>query len=109
MKHIAEITKDNFDKEVANAKLPVIIDFWAEWCMPCKILSPVIDEAAEDFAGKITVGKINVDEDAELASELMVMNIPTLVFFKDGKEVGRSVGILSKRELLKKIEEAFDE
>ncbi|MFH0840107.1 MAG: thioredoxin [Candidatus Omnitrophota bacterium] len=109
MEHIRDITKDNFDKEVVKAKLPVIIDFWAEWCMPCKMLSPVIDEVAKEFAGKLRIGKINVDEDAELASELMVMNIPTLLFFKDGREVKRAVGVLSKKELLKKIDEAFSE
>ncbi len=109
MECAVEITKDNFNKEVVKAKLPVIIDFWAEWCMPCKTISPTVNEVAEEFRGKITVGKINVDENTELAADLMVMNIPTLVFFKDGVEIERAVGILSKKELLKKIYEAFGE
>lgn len=109
MEHIVKITKDNFNKEVVKSKLPVIVDFWAEWCMPCKAISPVIDEIAGEFYGRFTVAKINVDEDAELAADLMVMNIPTLVFFKDGREINRAVGALSKKEILKKINEAFSE
>ncbi len=109
MKHIVEVTKNNFNKEVVRTKSPVIIDFWAEWCMPCKMISPVIDEVAKELSGKLKIGKVNVDEDAELASDLMVMNIPTLLFFKDGKEAGRVVGVVSKKELLEKIDEVFGE
>jgi len=109
MKHIIEVTGKNFKEEITKSKTPVIVDFWAEWCMPCKMIFPVIDEAAKEFAGKIKIGKVNVDENTELATELTVMNIPTLVFFKDGKEAGRAVGVISKKELLKKIEEVFGE
>ena len=106
-KYAIEITKDNFDKEIIKAKSSAIVDFWAEWCMPCKMLSPVIDEIAKECSDKLKIGKINVDEEAGLASDLMIMNIPTLVFFKDGKEVERVVGVVSKKELLKKIDEVF--
>ena len=77
--------------------------------MPCKIVSPIIDDVAKEFSGKVKIGKINVDENTELATDLTVMNIPTLVFFKGGKEVERLVGVISKKELLKKIEEIFGE
>lgn len=109
MKHIIEVTEKNFKEEITKSKTPVIVDFWAEWCMPCKVISPLVDEIAKEFAGKIKIGKVNVDDDAGLATELTVMNIPTLVFFKDGKEAGRIVGVISKKELLKKIEEVFGE
>lgn len=109
MKHAIELTEKNFKEEIIKSKIPVIVDFWAEWCMPCKMISSIIDEAAKEFAGKIKIGKVNVGENTELATELTVMNIPTLVFFKDGKEAGRAVGAISKKELLKKIEEAFGE
>jgi thioredoxin 1 len=109
MKHIIEVTGKNFKEEIAKSKTPAIVDFWAEWCMPCTMISSLVDETAKEFAGKIKIGKVNVDENTELATELTVMNIPTLVFFKDGKEAGRIVGVVSKKELLKKIEEAFGE
>lgn len=109
MKHTIELTEKNFKGEITESKTPAIVDFWADWCMPCKMISPVVDEAAKEFAGKIKVGKVNVDENTGLATELTVMNIPTLVFFKGGKEVGRAVGVLSKKELLKKAEELFGE
>lgn len=109
MKHTIEVTGKNFKEEIAKSKTPAIVDFWAEWCMPCKMISPLVDEIAKEFAGKIKIGKINVDDNADLATELTVMNIPTLVFFKEGLEAGRVVGVVSKKELLKKIEEVFGE
>lgn len=109
MKHIIEVTEKNFNEEIIESKTPVIVDFWAEWCTPCKMISTVIDETAKELAGKIKIGKINVDENPALATELTVMNIPTLVFFKNGAEAGRAVGVISKKELFKKIEEAFGE
>ena len=109
MKHAIELTEKNFEEEIIKSKTPAVVDFWAEWCMPCKIISPVIDEVAREFSGKVKIGKINVDENTELATDLTVMNIPTLVFFKGGREVERAVGVISKKELLKKIEEIFEE
>ena len=109
MEHVVEVTDTNFEEEIVQSKLPVIVDFWAEWCAPCKMISPVVDEIAKELEGEVKVSKINVDENTKAAVDLSVMNIPTLVFFKDGKEVGRVAGVVSKKELLKKIEELFNE
>ncbi len=103
-----EITKDNFQTKVLKSERPVIIDLWAEWCMPCKMIEPVLNEIANDYKEKIDVAKINVDEYPELATELSVMNIPALIFFKDGKEVTRIVGVNTKEYIEKKIKEFFD-
>lgn len=103
-----EITKDNFGTKILKSERPVIIDLWAEWCMPCKMIEPVLDEIANEYKEKIDVAKINVDEYPELATELSVMNIPALIFFKDGKEVTRIVGVNTKEYIEKKIKEFFD-
>jgi len=100
-----EINKNNFEDQVLNAERPVMIDLWAEWCMPCKMIAPMVDEVAKDYKGTIAVGKINVDESPELATELSVMNIPTLIFYKQGKEMGRLVGVNTKETVEKKIKE----
>ena len=102
-----EITNANFEKEIINSEKPAIVDFWAPWCMPCKMIAPTLDEIADDYKGKINVAKINVDDSPELATELSVMNIPSLIFFKDGKEVERLVGVNTKEYIEKKIEAAF--
>ena len=109
MANVMEVTDNTFEKEVIESGIPAIVDFWAEWCMPCKIMEPVIGEIAKEFEGKIKISKINVDENTETATDLTVMNIPTLIFFKDGREAGRVTGVVSKKELLKKIEELFNE
>ena len=103
-----EITKDNFETTVLKSARPVIIDLWAEWCMPCKMIEPILDEIADEYKQKIDVAKINVDEYPELATELSVMNIPTLIFFKDGQEITRIIGVNTKEYIEKKIEEFFD-
>jgi len=104
---VIEVTKDNFDEMILRSKQPVIADLWAEWCAPCRMLAPTMDEIANIFKGKINIVKINVDETPELATELSVMNIPTLIFFKDGKEAGRLIGLNTKEHIKKKIEEYF--
>lgn len=85
-KNVITLTKDNF-KDYLNGDLPLLVDFWASWCGPCRMLGPVIDEIAEDYEGKINVGKVNVDEEAELAAEFKIMTIPTVFLIKGGKIV----------------------
>ena len=98
-----EITKANFEKEVLNSTTPVLLDFWAPWCAPCKIISPTVDKLSEELKGKVKVGKSNVDESPDIATELSVLNIPTLILFKDGKEVARMIGVNSKEAIEAKI------
>lgn len=98
-----EITQDNFEKEVLQSKEPVVIDFWAPWCMPCKIIAPSVEKIATELAGQVKVAKSNVDEAPEIATNLSVLNIPTLVVFKSGKEVARIIGVNSKEAIESKI------
>ena len=95
---IITITKDNFQAEVIEAKGTVLIDFWASWCGPCRMLSPIVDQVAEEHPD-IKVSKINVDEEPELASQFDVMSIPMLVVFKDGQKVNESVGLIPKEKV----------
>ena len=99
---VLKITSQNFESEVINSKEPVMIDFFANWCGPCKMMSPVIDEIAEELQN-IKVGKINVDENQELAMKYNVMSTPTIVIIKDGKEIKRFVGVQDKENLIKDL------
>ena len=96
---ILTITKDNFSKEVMESAQPVLLDFWANWCGPCRMLSPIIDEIGEETAG-IKVGKVNVDEQRELAAAFQIMSIPTLVVMQDGKVTQQVVGLRPKEQIL---------
>ena len=95
------ITKENFEAEVLQSDIPVLVDFWASWCGPCKMLAPTIAAIAEEQAGKIKVGKINVDEQQELAAQYRVMSIPTLILFKNGEAAAQSVGVQPKDQIEK--------
>ena len=94
------ITKDNFTKEVLESDIPVLVDFWATWCGPCRMIAPFIDEIAKEYDGKIKVGKINVDDEGELAVKFGIMSIPTVMVIKDGKVVNTAVGYRSKEQLV---------
>ena len=98
MADIKQITPENFDA-IVNDSLPVLVDFWAPWCGPCRSLSPIVDEVADELAGKLVVAKCNVDDNQDLAMKFGVMSIPTLIVFKNGEEVDRSVGALPKARL----------
>jgi thioredoxin 1 len=94
----------NFDTEVTNSTTPVLVDFWAEWCGPCKMLSPIIDQLSDELQGKMKVAKVNVDEAPELAGKFNVMSIPTLLIFKGGKPIDQIVGAMPKDRLLAKLQ-----
>ena len=96
---VVTITNENFEDEVLAAKVPVILDFWAEWCGPCKMQSPVFEALSEELAGKVKFGSVNVDEQAALALKYQVMSIPTLIIFKGGQEVKRLIGLHSEEQI----------
>ncbi|MFA6356425.1 MAG: thioredoxin [Candidatus Omnitrophota bacterium] len=102
--NILHLKDGDFDKQVIEYKGVALVDFWAEWCMPCKMIAPAIEAAARDYAGKVRVAKVEIDEAGETASRFNVMNIPTLLFFKDGKEASRAVGVISKEEISRRLD-----
>ncbi len=93
------LTEKNFDQEVLKSDKPVLVDFWAAWCMPCKVLGPIIEEIAKDHSDKIKVGKLNVDEAGDIAGQFNIISIPTLIVFKDGKPVNQRIGAGSKKAI----------
>ena len=97
---IVILNKENFQQEALQSDMPVLVDFWASWCGPCRVLSPVVDEIGAEFEGKLKIGKVNVDEAPALALEYGVQNIPTLILFKQGKVAGTSIGAKPKEEIL---------
>lgn len=105
--NIINLTDQNFIAEMNKAKLPVLVDFWAAWCGPCKMLAPVIDEMAGEYADRLLVGKLNVDENRQTASDFGVMSIPTLILFRNAKEVKRITGFRPKEELTGIVNQAL--
>ena len=101
---VVELSDQSFQQDIVQGKRRALVDFWAVWCGPCRMVGPVVEELAQQYTGKITIGKINVDDHIQTATQFRVMNIPTLIFFKDGQEVDRVVGVAPKAELAKKCE-----
>lgn len=100
-----KITRENFENEVMKSNIPVLIDFWAPWCGPCRMMGPVIEQLADEYEGKAKVGKVNVDEEGELSQAFGVMSIPTIVLIKDGKVVKQAVGARPKAEVEAMLQE----
>lgn len=101
---IKELTDSDFHQEVDRSTFPYLIDFWAIWCPPCAMVAPVLEEIARDYDGKLSIGKINVDNEIKTANEFVIQNIPTMIIFNQGKEVERIIGALPKDQIVKKIE-----
>lgn len=97
-------TTENFTQEVLNSDKPVMVDFYADWCGPCKMLSPVVESLEPAYEGKVKIGKINVDENPDIASQYGVMSIPTLIFFKGGKVVDQTVGVIPQSEITRRLD-----
>lgn len=107
MANIKQLTVGNWEEEVLQSKLPILVDFWAAWCGPCRMVGPVVEALAAENEGKISVGKLNVDENREIAAQFGIRGIPTLIFFKDGAEVKRIVGVQGKPQLQRAIDEVI--
>ena len=101
--NVLELDSKNFDKFIKEDK--VVVDFWAEWCGPCKMMAPIFEESSEELKDKAKFGKVDVDKNSDLAQRFQVMSVPTTIFFRDGQQVDRAVGMLQKSDLAKKIKE----
>ena len=99
-----EVNENNFQQEVLESSIPVLVDFWASWCMPCRMLAPIIEKLAEENQGKLKVCKLDTEENRNIAAQYGIQGIPTLIIFKEGKEVGRTVGALPKEKLQEKLD-----
>ena len=101
---VVHLTDDTFDETIKNAKGPVLVDFWAAWCGPCKIIGPLLDQLAGEMSGQATIAKVNVDENGDLSARFGIRSIPTLLVFKDGREVDRIVGVQPKAAIVSRLE-----
>ena len=104
---VAEFSESNFEQEVLKSPTPVLVDMWAAWCGPCRMITPIVEELAGTYQGKIKMGKLNVDDHPQVAAQYRIMNIPTLLLFKGGQEVDRIVGVVPKQELARRIEKVI--
>ncbi|GDY27329.1 thioredoxin TrxA [Agarivorans sp. Toyoura001] len=102
---LVQLSDDSFDADVLNSSTPVLVDFWAEWCGPCKMIAPILDEVANEYDGKVVVGKLNIDQNAGTPPKFGIRGIPTLLLFKDGKVAATKVGALSKAQLTAFLDE----
>ncbi|NLO96569.1 MAG: thioredoxin [Peptococcaceae bacterium] len=102
--NLKTFTAQNWESEVLKADQPVLVDFWAAWCGPCRMIGPIVEELADHYAGKIKVGKLNVDEESEIAGQYGIMSIPTLLLFKNGQVAEKVVGFRSKQDLIKLVD-----
>lgn len=100
---VLTITSENYSEEIEKSDKPVLLDFWADWCAPCRMMSPVVDAVAEELGEKIKVGKVNVEEEQELAMQFQIMNIPTLLIFKGGKVVNQFIGVQDKSTIIEQF------
>ena len=107
MKGMIELTDLNFENEVITSQEPVLVDFWAEWCGPCKAITPIVEEIAGQYAGRLKVGKLNVDDAAGTATRFGIRSIPSLLFFKDGKVVDTIIGAVPKGEIIRKLDKVL--
>lgn len=105
--NVKEITDQNFDQEVAQANVPVLLDFWAEWCMPCRMLAPTIDKLANEYAGKVKVGKVDTDANRDISIKYGISAIPTVILFKNGEIVQRFVGLRQERDFKAALDAAL--
>ena len=103
---LTEFSQANFEQEVLQSPTPVLVDLWAAWCGPCRMIAPILEELSGRYEGKVKIGKLNVDDHPQVAAQYGVMNIPTLLLFKDGKEVDRIVGVVPKEELTRRLDSA---
>ena len=105
--NLLEVNGENFEEKVLKSDIPVLVDFWAEWCMPCRMISPIMDELSTEYEGKVKFAKVNVDDNAELATNLQILSIPVLILFRNGKELTRITGANPKEYIKKEIDTAI--
>ncbi|MFL2804299.1 MAG: thioredoxin [Dehalococcoidia bacterium] len=107
MSEAVEITDENFQQEVLNSDTPVLVDFWADWCQPCKMIAPVVEQIAEEYDGKVKIGKLDVDSNQQTSQAMGIRGIPALIIFNNGKPVDQIIGVVPKSIIQKKIDEVL--